>query len=222
MKHLTTPLLAVVLLLLAQVPAAGQTTLSLIGGVNIASADVEDESAVVPDIGSITRMSVGLAADFALSDRFGIQLGGRYVQKGLRFDLTEADLAFESTSELDYLELAALGRLRFPLAGDRVFINLLTGPAVAVETGCGLSATGGSGGTTLEFDEDCDEVDLERSSADIGWVVGGGLDVGITENLSASPGILYTHGLVDIDKSAGGSLKHRAVTLQVGLAYAIR
>lgn len=222
MKHLTTPLLALVLLLLAQLPAAGQTTLALTGGVNIASVDVEDEAEAVPDFLSISRMSVGLTADFALSDRFGIQLGGRYAQKGGGLDLTDPDLAFESSVELDYLEFTALGRLRFPLAGDRVFVNLLTGPAVAMETGCGLSAKGGADGTVLEYEEECDDVDLERSSIDIGWVAGGGLDIGITGSLSASPGILYTHGLVDIDTTSGGSLRNRAVTLQVGLAYAIR
>ena len=43
MKQPTTPLLALAMLLLAHAPAIGQTTLSLTGGANIASADLDDD-----------------------------------------------------------------------------------------------------------------------------------------------------------------------------------
>ena len=137
-------------------------------------------------------------------------------------ELNEEGLNAEFRIELDYLEFTALGRLRFPLAGDRLSLHLLTGPAVAVETGCGLSSTNNFGDSRLEFDEECDEVNLERSAIDVGWAVGGGLDIGITEKLSASPGILYTRGLVDVDTASRASLHNRALTLGIGLAYAIR
>ncbi len=220
MKHLA-PLLAVALLPLAQTPTSAQTTLALTGGLNFASADVTDETAVVPDVVSITRISVGLAADFSLSETLGIQLGGRLAQKGVGLDLHEEGIDAESSVELDYLEFTVLARLRFPLAGERVSIRLLTGPAVAAETRCGLRATASSGDAIVELEEECDDVNLERSAADVGWAVGGGLDIGITENLSASPGILYTHGLVDVDTASRSSLNNRALTLQIGLAYVI-
>ena len=222
MKRLAIPLLAVVLLLLVQAPAAAQTTLALSGGINIASADVEDASEMVPDIVSVTRVSVGLAAGLSLSDRFGIQLGGRHAQKGVGLELNEDGASIESRVELDYLEFAVLGRLRFPLAGDRVSVHVLTGPAVAVETGCGLSATASFGGETVELEEACDEVDLERSPVDLAWAVGGELDIGISDNLSALPGILYAHGLADVDTATSASLKNRSLTLQIGLAYTLR
>lgn len=222
MKHPATLILAVALLPLVQTPTAAQTTLALTGGLMFASADVTDETAVVPDVVSVTRMSVGLAADFSLSETFGIQVGGRLAQKGVGLDLDEEGIDVESSVELDYLEFTALARLRFPLAGERVSIRLLTGPAVAAETGCGLRATAGSGDSIVELERECDDVNLERSAADVGWTVGGGLDIGITENLSASPGILYTHGLVDVDTASRSSLSNRALTLQIGLGYTIR
>lgn len=222
MKRLALSLLAVVLLLLAQAPAAAQTTLALSGGINLASANVEDASAMVPDIVSITRASVGLAAGFSLTDRFGIQLGSRYAQKGVGLELNEDGANIESRVELDYLEFTVLGRLRFPLAGDRVSLHVLTGPAVALETGCGLSATAGFGGETVELEEECDQVDLERSPVDLAWAVGGELDIGISDNVSAFPGILYTYGLADVDTATRASLKNRSLTLQIGLAYALR
>ena len=222
MKHLAMPLVALVLLPLAAAPAAAQTTLALTGGLNIASADVTDAAAVVPEAVSVTRMSFGLATDFSLSGTFGIQLGGRYAQKGVGLEIDEEGVNIESSVELDYLEFTALARLRFPLAGERVSIHLLTGPAVAAETGCGLRATADSGDSVFELEEECDEVNLERSAVDIGWVVGSGLNIGITDNLSASPGVLYTHGLVDVDTATQASLKNRALTLQIGLAYTVR
>ena len=221
MKQPTTPLLALAMLLLAHAPAIGQTTLSLSGGANIASGfGRRIGSCSGPDLGHSNLL--GLAADFAFSDRLGIQLGGRYAQKGVGIEFNEEGVNAKSRIELDYLEFTALGRLRFPLAGDRLSLHLLTGPAVAVETGCGLSATNNFGDSRLEFEEECDEVNLERSAIDVGWAVGGGLDIGITEKLSASPGILYTRGLVDVDTASRASLQNRALTLRIGLAYAIR
>ena len=93
---------------------------------------------------------------------------------------------------------------------------------MAVETGCGLRATVGFGGESVQLEEECDEVDLERSLVDLAWGFGGGLDIGISENLSVSPGVLYTHGLADVDTATRASLKNRSLTLQIGLAYTIR
>ncbi len=223
MKHFATSLLAIVLLLLVRMPVAGQTSLALTGGVNIASVDVGDDSRLVPDFQSVTRNSLGLAADFPLSESWGLQLGGRYSQKGGRADFTEDGLDGESTIELDYLEFTALGRLRLPLAGDHVFVQLLTGPAVAVDASCEVSfrVTDGTG-TVLQATEGCDQDDdIKRSVVDLGWALGGSLEIGITENLSAHPSLLYIHGIVDIDSSGSASMKHRVLTPRIGLAYAI-
>ena len=184
--------------------------------------DVSDDSGIVIDYQSVTRMSVGLAADFPFSERWGLQLGGRYSPKGGRASLAEDGV--DVTIRLGYLEFTALGRLRLPLAGDRVFVQLLTGPAVAVEASCELSAVLPGTGSVLQITEGCDEDDgfeFERSAVDLGWALGGSLEIEITENLSAHPSLLYIHGIVDIDPSVGASTKHRVLTPRIGLAYAI-
>lgn len=223
MKHLATLILAIVLLPLGRMPAAGQTSLALTGGVNIASVDVEDDSGFVPYIQSVTRISLGLAVDFPFSERWGLQLGGRYSQKGLRLESTDEDAwVWRSMTELDYLEFTVLGRLRFPVVGDRLSGHLQTGPAVAVETSCEFSTTVQFPDGAIDHAADRCESNWERSVVDIGWALGGSLDIGITENLSAHPSLLYIRGLVDIDPSDDTSIKHRVLTLRIGFAYALR
>lgn len=223
MRRLATLFAAMPLFLLAPPPAAAQTGLALTGGVNIVSLDVADDTEIVPDAQSINRISLGLTADFSLSERFGLRLGGHHSQKGSRFEFAEDGLRFETTTRFDYLEFTALGRMRFPLAGNRVSLDVLTGPAVGVETSCELSASARDpNGGMVELNESCDGINLDAASVDIGWVVGGGLDIGITDHLTAAPGLLYTRGLIDIDTAPAGSLKHRALTLQIGIGYTLR
>ena len=107
---------------------------------------------------SVTRLSIGLAANIPASDGWGLQLGGSYSQKGGRFEISEQGVSGESRVETDYLEFTVLGRARFPVSGDRVSAHLLAGPALALESSCGFTAkaTGPDGGT-FEFAEDCDQ-----------------------------------------------------------------
>ena len=72
------PLLLTGLLLVPATPAAGQTSLSLTGGINVASLEVDSSDPLVPNLQSVSRMSIGLAATIPTSERVGIQLGGAY------------------------------------------------------------------------------------------------------------------------------------------------
>ena len=224
MKRFATPLLATILLLLTGTPAFGQVSIAVTGGVNIASLDISTDSDFFsPDLKSVTRLSIGLAASIPASDGWGIQLGGSYSQKGGRFDFSEQGVSAESRVETDYLEFTALGRAQFPVSGDRVSAHLLAGPALALASSCGFTAkaTGPDGGT-FEFGGDCDEdTGLETSAFDLGLAGGGGLEIKLLDTLGISFGLLYTYGLLDLDKSDGDSLKQRALTLRAGLAYSI-
>ena len=217
-------LLATILLLLTGTPALGQVSLVVTGGVNIASLDIStDDDFFVPDFKSVTRLSIGLAANIPASDGWGLQLGGSYSQKGGRFEFSEQGVSAESRVETDYLEFTVLGRARFPVSGDRVSAHLLAGPALALESSCQLTAkaTDPDDGT-FEFAEDCDgDIGLDRSTYDLGLAGGGGLEIKLLDTLGMSFGLLYTYGLLDLDKSDGDSMKQRALTLRAGLVYSI-
>ena len=223
MKRFATPLLTTFLLLLTVTPAFSQVSLAVTGGVNIASLDISTDSDFVPDIQSVTRLSIGLAANIPASESWGLQLGGSYSQKGGRFEISEQGVSAESRVETDYLEFTVLGRARFPVSGDRVSAHLLAGPALALESSCQLTAkaTGLDAGT-FEFTEDCDgATGLDRSTYDLGLAGGGGLEIKLLDTLGMSFGLLYTYGLLDLDKSDSDSLKQRALSLRAGLVYSI-
>ena len=223
MKRLATLLLAAFLPMVPAALASGQTTIALTGGPNIASIDVGSDTEFVPDFRAVTRISVGIAANVPMSEHLGLQFGGSYSPKGGRAEVNEGGLSGESLAEFSYLEFSALGKVRFPLRDDRLSAHLLAGPALALETSCQVTFSSGVAfdGTMMEFSEDCDGAELDRSTYDLGLAVGGGLEIGPMERLGVSLGVLYTHGLPDIDKSTGSSLKHRVFTIRVGLLYSI-
>ena len=223
MKRLATPLLVTILLLLTWTPAFGQISLAVTGGVNIASLDISTDDAFVPEIQSVTRLSIGLAANIPVSESWGVQLGGSYSQKGGSLDFSEQGLSAEGRVETDYLEFTVLGRAQFPMSGDRVSAHLLVGPALALESSCQLTVKGtGSDSSSLEITEDCnDATGLVTSTYDLGLAGGGGLEIKLLDTLGMSFGLLYTYGLLDLDKSDSDSLKQRALTLRAGLVHSI-
>lgn len=234
--------LPVTLLLALGTPASAQTTLSLMGGVNRTSLDADRGPAPSAEIlQSVNRTSVGLAATFPVSDRFGIQLGGAYSQKGGSFDFAEiirglsgmaiipedfmsemegVDIA--ASLEMDYIELTAMAEVRFPLSGERVSAHLLAGPALALRSSCQFR-TSVRGPDTLSFDqsEGCDAIDLDSRGFDFGLAGGAGLEMGLTDKMDARVGMLYTLGLLDISWNDLELWKHRALTLRAGLGYRI-
>ena len=75
---------------IGRIQIRAQATLSLTVGVNRTSLGTNaDGASRAPGFESPTRRSVGLAASTPVTDRFGLQLGGRYAQRGGRLDVLE-------------------------------------------------------------------------------------------------------------------------------------
>ena len=222
MKRLLPPLLATILLLLTGTPAFGQVSLAVTGGMNIASLNVSTDDGFVPDFQSVMRLSIGLAANIAASENWGVQLGGSYTQKGGSFSFSEQGMSAEARVEIEYVEFMALGRAQFPVSGDRISAHLLAGPALALQSSCQLTGKATvPDGSTLEITEDCEEAtDLNRSY-DLGLAGGGGFEIKVLDTLGMSFDVLYTYGLLDLDLSDSASMKQRALTLRAGLVYSI-
>ncbi len=231
-------LLTAVVLTLGATPVRGQTTLSLTGGVNITSLDTDSDGTRSPGFESLTRMSIGLAATLPVSDRFGLQLGGSYAQKGGRLDVLRlmeivGDLlsGFEEMPpggsldidyEMDYVELSVLARVGFPLSGDRVSGHLLAGPALGLQSSCeGVVRISGPDRPALDPGAGCDEAGLDFRKIDVGLAGGAGIDIGLTDAFDAHVGLLYTLGLSHISDDLSGSVKHRALTIRAGLGVPI-
>ena len=218
MRRLLLLLIAAPFLLLTPAPTAAQVKLGVTGGLNLASVNVSSESAFVPDFESVTRLSLGLSATIPLSETLGLQLAGGYSQRGTMYTFTEDGADIEATLKMDYIELAALGMVSFPVSGERVSAHLLAGPALALESSCRWSSKATFMGTDLEASEDCD---FNRSNYDLGLAGGGGIEIGLSDALGVSLGVLYTFGLLDIDEDDSDSLKHRVLSVRVGLVYSV-
>ncbi len=212
-----------------------QTTLTIRGGASLATwggsgvDQLGDEAAVE----SRTGFNVGASVAFPLSDRFGLQLGGTYVQKGARFgfgpdpDYFGFDLgSLQVETNVDYIELSALGKASVPFGSppSRTSVYVLAGPAVAFKANCKVRAFGISAG--------CDEAEEEQfKTIDFGVAGGIGAEMAIAEKLTVSLDLLYTLGLQSINHSGEGSdasddfdddfdeVKNRAFTIQVGLGF---
>ena len=77
-------------------------------------------------------------------------------------------------------------------------------------------------GTDFEINEGCDDGDvIDRSNFDLGLAGGGGIEIGLSDALGVSLGVLYTFGLLDLDEHDRDSLKHRVLSVRVGLVYSI-
>ena len=159
------------------IPVSAQTTVSVMGGLNSASLDVDGASVDDPVVfQSVKRMSVGLAATFPISGRFAIQLGGTYSQKGGRLDVERMlEILDRGTGigisdfkpEISYLELALLARMGFPLPGERTSGHLLAGPVFASQTSCREGV----------FGYRCDNIPFNPKKYDMG--VAGGAGIGV-------------------------------------------
>ena len=196
--------------LLVTTPVSAQTRLSVMGGLNSASVDLDTEAHPGASIQPVTRPSYGLAVTFPTSDRFGIQLGGMYSQKGGSMELPDGGT---SGIEFDYIEFTLLGRLGFPLSGERVTAHLMAGPALARQASCRVAVLGDG----QSMGTDCSEHGLIAKDYDIGLAGGGGIGIGLAGQLHATLGVLYTHGLSDVDDSEGpDTLSNRALTFRAG------
>ena len=230
-------LLTAVFLTLGATPVRAQATLSLTGGVNRTSLDTDADGASSV-FESLTRMSIGLAATLPFSDRFGLQLGGRYVQKGGRLDVLGVlgmmgdmfgefeemppGASFDADYEMDYVELSALARVEFPLSGDRVSGHLLAGPALGLQSSCeAVVRLSGLEEAPFNVSSDCDEGGLDLRKIDVGLAGGAGIDIGLTDSIDAHLGLLYALGLSNVFEDFGGSAKHRALTIRTGLVLPI-
>ena len=132
-------------------------------------------------------------------------------------------MSAESRVETDYLEFTVARKGAIPRVGR----PRLGTPAGGACSGLGVilpayrKATGPDG-STFEITEDCNEArGLDRSTYDLGLAGGGGLEIKLLDTLGMSFGLLYTYGLLDLDKSDSDFMKQRALTLRAGLVYSI-
>lgn len=224
MKHLQQFIILMGISTLATVgsvnPLFGQT-LAVQGGLSRATLSGSDADG---EVNSRTGLKIGATLTVPVADRFGLQLGVAYAQKGARLsadlegDLDLVGAALSTTFKLDYIEVSALGKVGIPLGESSASMHLLAGPVVAFNTK--------SEANVPVFGT----VDLGEAvrSTDFGLAAGIGAEMPVSEGMTLSIDALYTLGLRSIAKDTGDEDlelgeggKNRALTVQIGLGFPI-
>lgn len=225
MKRLPPFLPVIISLLLPATPAAAQNSLTFLGGVNLATFGITTTDPEFGEWGTARRLTAGLALNFSLADRLGLQLGGSYAQKGASLEIPEVGMGpddeFEGALQVDYLELAVLGRATALGTDDGPRLNVLAGPYMAFEASCQSYLKFTIGGDTREDRQDCD--DAGRSTFDYGVAGGGEVLVGLLDNMDLAVSALYTFGLANLndDEDSDDSVRNRTLSLRAGVVIPI-
>ena len=170
---------------------AAQATLAVRGGASI--------------VDSRTGLNLGASVTFPFLGNLDLQASGAYVQRGATATGPGGSVIFA----IDYVEISGLLSIGVPLGGA-ISPHFLVGPAFAFKTGCELEGSPSS----------CADVDVNIQWIDVGAVGGMGVDIGTSGAISITLDVLYTAGLVPIEKEAGNA-RNRTWSILAGAALSI-
>ena len=196
--------LATVLLMALPTMVAGQRTITLRGGLSIASLGGDDAA----DVDSRNGLNIGAFFDLPMSDVLGVQLGAAYVQKGG----VDTEAGVESELKLNYVELPLLLTIS-PAAGGNVGFDFFVGPVFSFNTNCEVA------NATQTFQCSNPLVGLDAKSNEWGAMVGAGLDYGISESVSLVLDVFYNYGFTKIDNSGVDDVKNRSFSIVAGVSF---
>lgn len=188
-------------------------------GVNAANMTFGTSGAATFDASQYTGMAGGVGVSFPVGDSpLGVQLGAQWAQKGARLTVGLNDLTSTADVTFQSIDFTALARISPPAAPDLPFYALI-GPYVALETDCSiaLSSTVGTGRFTAS--DDCENANFDTQPVDFGLSGGVGFEVAVS-SIRVNVGLLYSHGLQDVDKYIGESARHRVFSVHAGFATA--
>lgn len=239
------PVFLAFLVPLAPSSASAQTTLSLTGGINFTS--LATETGLAANYDAATRLFAGVAATVPVRGSFQVRVGAAFSQKGNFYALDQIvpddpnyptfgtlEPYLDLNLKMGYLEITALGSLASPVSGGPVTVHVLAGPAIAFLASCKAARTDYEDGepgpsTTVSCPDEA-----QIAALDFGLAGGAGMNVGLTDRMGVTAGVLYTHGLRDsgdvwvgsdpgsINRTRDLSALHRTLNFNFGLTYSIR
>lgn len=185
------------------------------GGATFSKASVEDAGDV--DLSYLTAIGGGVFLKLPLGS-VGLQPEALWVRKGASVSGADFGAGTSVDLKLDYIEVPVL--LVVPVGSGNAAPYVFGGGAVAFETGCTFSLSGGG----LNIDADCDnndeDLELTRKSTDFSAVFGAGVRLPVGSGAFLLEG-RYTLGLADLNDSGQSSESFKNRTFAAYLGYAI-
>ena len=186
-------------------------------GVNAANMTFGTSGPATIDASQYTGMAGGVGVSFPLGDGpLGVQIGAQWAQKGARVSVGLNDLTSTADVSFQSIDFTALARISPPAAPDLPF-HALIGPYISLETDCSIALRSTLGTGRFTASDDCANANFDTQPIDFGLSGGVGFEVAVS-SIRVDVGLLYSHGLQDVDKYVGESARHRVFSIHAGFA----
>lgn len=171
--------------------------------------------------GSSSRTSPyfgGVAVYHPKESVFGFQTGLLYVPKGATTNYQGGKVALDIT----YIEIPVLLRVGRSLQGSQVMPVVTIGGSIGIKTDCTFGAHSGSSTIAAGCDDSAFEGAFDLKTFDFGIVIGGALDIPVSEKVVFAPSISYTRGISVIgDTSNNADATNRNLRVGVSLRMSL-
>ena len=209
------------LALVAAAPLAGQD-IGLHFGFARTSVSVPDDDEALPEelVSPQINYRAGVSLGIPLAEAVSIRTGAFYSRRSINIELRIPDFEDGTIGRADirphfeYLEVPLMLRADMPTEGINT-IHVLAGPVL----GFHLSCTAEADTPELTISTQCEQLELDPRSLDLGIAVGTGIAIGLGAGTSLVVDAIYTQGLLGFDED--GDVKHNAFVGQAGLAFPI-
>ncbi|MDE2876521.1 MAG: hypothetical protein OXU69_13120 [Gemmatimonadota bacterium] len=219
MRRLSTLLLAAAPLLPGP-PASGQSTFTLHGGPNrtMLAEIYEDTLIVVPRVPIVgMQASLGVSFRFTPPDAiytFGVRVSGTYAQRGSAHEAIDHRILVR----MHYMLVSVQYDMRFPFRWDRLTTNVVAGPAFGGMFFCDRQFEDAGG--AIYDTRPCRDGEFRK--LDFALILGGNLELAVTDRLGITTGLQYHWGARDIENHVFTRMLNRTLALQGGLVYHLR
>lgn len=212
---------AIVVLSLITSPIFAQLSIGVKAGANFANMD--EVSLPMTENNNITGFNVGLVAEIGIFDFLALQPEIGFIQKGNELQFNIPDNSGTETLTLDYLDLAALAKIK--IGGEGMGIHLIGGPTFSYALkGTERTDIITIAGTRIETEEDVDFDNGNYEQSDFGLALGGGAYFGLGSSTKLFLDARYLLGMKNILKEGdirAESLKHRGVNVSAGILFVL-
>ena len=199
--------LILLLFLLMTISVNAQVHVGVIGGVNLASVNLDPLEGGV-EISNLTVFGIGGVIDYEFNESMALRFEPMYIQKGAKGSWN----IFEMEDKLSYIEIPIL--LKYSIGKGKIKPYLEAGPYI----GFLLAGTGKVSGGGYSEEEDIKDA---TKSLDFGLGFGAGVSVPVSKNyifLEAR----YALGLVNINEDPDDpdtEVKTKGIQVFVGMTF---
>ncbi|MDR0787282.1 MAG: PorT family protein [Gemmatimonadota bacterium] len=169
----------------------GPVRIGIVGGLNLANMTESEAD-------SRAGLIAGLSLIKPINTSFSLVTEAAYSARGAKVRIREDGVPVSASLNVGYIDIPVFIRYQLPVSGEfKPYMQ--AGPALGLNTGCNVGASGGGVSVTVA----CSEVGADIRTFDLGAVAGAGLEIDLLR-YAVGIGARYNAGLVDVSKDGSG------------------